>query len=312
MHTRRSVVIIGNFDGVHRGHQRLISLARQRAEQLADQRGSLPVLAVTFWPHPMSVVSPDRAPKLLSDLPDRVELLQQAGVDEVRVVQFNREVAGWQPEYFIDTILRPLNPALVVVGENFRFGRGASGSILTLREAGREDFDVQAAELLSVDEQVTSSSVIRQALIAGDVEAAAENMGRNFRVRGIVVVGDQRGRHLGFPTANLPVSSDFAVPADGVYAGWLTRLDEPDAERLPAAISVGTNPTFAGVERRVETYVLDRVDLRLYGVEIAVEFVKQLRGQMKFDSVEALIEQMTADVASTRAVLEVAPQRAKR
>ena len=303
MHSRRSVVIVGNFDGVHRGHQRLISLARKRAEQLADERGPLPVLAITFWPHPMSVVSPDRAPKLLCDLADRVELLQVAGVDEVRVVQFNREVAGWQPEYFIDTILRPLNPALIVVGENFRFGRGASGSIATLQEAGGGDFEVQAAELLSVDEQVTSSSVIRQALISGDVATAAENLGRNFRVRGIVVVGDQRGRHLGFPTANLPVASDFAVPADGVYAGWLTRLDDPNAERMPAAISVGTNPTFAGVERRVETYVLDRDDLRLYGVEIAVEFVKQLRGQMKFESVDALIAQMNADVAQTRTVL---------
>ena len=174
-----------------------------------------------------------------------------------------------------------------------------------MREFGKGRFDVDIIHLVSIDSERTCSSFVRSALATGDVAAAARHLGRLFRLSGVVVVGDQRGRELGFPTANLPVAADLATPADGVYAGWLRRLDQPSAIRMPAAISVGTNPTFDGVERRVESYVLDRTDLELYGINIAVEFVEHLRGQVRFGSIDELSEQMNKDVAATRVVLGI-------
>lgn len=303
---RRTVVVIGNFDGVHTGHQELLARARQRGIDLGPAGERLPLVVVTFWPHPASVVGPaERAPLLLSSLSDRIDLLRKYGADGVRVIQFTKEVASWSPEHFIDTILGPLHPVLVVVGENFRFGNKAAGTVDTLRAvgAGAGGFEVEAMTLVEVDELQTCSSLIRQSLGDGDVTQAARQLGRPFRVRGLVVVGDQRGRELGFPTANLPVGDEMAVPADGVYAGWLSRVDDPDAPALPAAISVGTNPTFNGLERRVESYVLDLTDLELYGIEIVVDFVAQLRDQIKFASVDELVAQMATDVANTRRVL---------
>ena len=302
---RRSVVAIGNFDGVHTGHQRLLNTAIQHACELGTEREPLQVIVVTFWPHPMSVVAPGHAPALLTSLNDRIDLLRRYGADEVRVVQFTRDVAGWSPEKFVDTILGPLNPAVVVVGENFTFGSRAAGTPATMREIGTGRFDVDVIHLVSIDTERTCSSFIRAALARGDVGVAARHLGRLFRVGGVVVVGDQRGRELGFPTANLPVAADLATPADGVYAGWLRRADQPSAVRMPAAISVGTNPTFNGVERRVESYVLDRTDLELYGIDITVEFVRHLRGQVRFGSVDDLVEQMNRDVAATRVALGV-------
>lgn len=300
---KRTVVVIGNFDGVHGGHQELLAEASELAAELGGDGAPLRLVVVTLWPHPLRVVAPEHAPKLLSGLSERLELLKRAGASEVRVVQFSAEVAAWSPEHFVDVILRPLNPAVVCVGENFTFGHRASGTVATLRELAGDDFEVRVLELAEVDGEESSSTVIRKALERGDVETAAEHLRRPFRIRGVVVVGDQRGRHLGFPTANLPIGPDQAVPEDGVYAGWVTRLDQPDAEPWPAAISVGTNPTFAGLERRVESYVLDRDDLELYGVEIAVDFVAHLRGQITFDGIEGLIEQMRTDVAGTRRAL---------
>lgn len=301
---QRCVVAIGNFDGVHTGHQQLLATALRRATELGTAGHRLPVVVVTFWPHPMSVIAPPgKAPLLLTSLPDRIDLLRRYGADEVRVVQFTREVAAWAPQRFIETILGPLNPAVVVVGENFTFGQGAQGTPAIMRELGAGRFEVEIIHLVSVDAEHTCSTFVRTALAAGDVATAARQLGRLFRVRGLVVVGDQRGRELGFPTANLPVAAEMATPADGVYAGWLRRLDDPDAIRLPAAISVGTNPTFFGIERRVESYVLDRTDLQLYGIEIAVEFAARLRGQVKFDSVADLVDQMRIDVAGTRVAL---------
>lgn len=304
---RRSVVAIGNFDGVHSGHQELLATAVRRASELQIDTEPVPVVVVTFWPHPMSVVAPPgRAPLLLTSLQDRIDLLRRSGADQIRVVQFTREVAGWSPEHFIKTILGPLNPALVVVGQNFRFGKDAKGTPETMRQVGEGRFEVEVLTLTSVDSERTCSTLVRNALLKGDVVTAARHLGRPFRVRGVVVVGDQRGRELGFPTANMPVAAEMATPADGVYAGWLRRLDQPDAPKLPAAISVGTNPTFDGIERRVESYVLDRADLDLYGVELGVEFVEHLRGQIKFASVDDLIAQMTTDVVNTRRALGIA------
>ncbi len=302
---RRSVVAIGNFDGVHTGHQQLLRTAVEHAQELGTEREPLQVIVVTFWPHPMSVVAPGHQPLLLTSLSDRIDLLRRYGADEVRVVQFTRDVAAWSPQKFVDTILGPLNPAVVVVGENFTFGNRAAGTPQMMREFGKGRFDVDIIHLVSIDSERTCSSFVRSALATGDVAAAARRLRRLFRLSGVVVVGDQRGRELGFPTANLPVAADLATPADGVYAGWLRRLDQPSAIRMPAAISVGTNPTFDGVERRVESYVLDRTDLELYGINIAVEFVEHLRGQVRFGSIDELIEQMNKDVAATRVVLGI-------
>lgn len=301
---RRSVVAIGNFDGVHLGHQELLAVAADRAAGLGDDRGRLPVVVVTFWPHPMSVIAPaHRELQLLNSLPERIELLRRSGADEVRVVQFDREIMGWLPERFVDTILGPLNPALVVVGQNFTFGREAAGTPQVLADLGTDRFEVVVLPLIRVDAEQTCSTLIRQELARGAVANAARHLGRPFGLRGVVVVGDQRGRELGFPTANLPVAPAMATPADGVYAGWLRRLDVPAAPRLPAAISVGTNPTFNSGNRRVESHVPDRTDLELYGVEIAVEFVEHLRGQVKFADVGELIAQMGSDVARTKVIL---------
>jgi len=252
------------------------------------------------------VLRPDAAPELLCDLSERIGLLRHAGADEVRVVEFSRRIADWSPQEFVEHVLAPLHPATVVVGENFRFGHRALGTVETLRELGAGTFDVVALPLVS-DVTALSSTRVRHSLAAGDVEAAAAVLGRPFRYTGIVVMGDQRGRTLGYPTANLTVPQGHACPADGVYAGWLTCLENADAAPMPAAISVGTNPTFDGVERRVETYVLDRTDLELYGCRIGVDFITRLRGQVKFDSLDDLIVQMDADVAAAREVLGARP-----
>jgi riboflavin kinase/FMN adenylyltransferase len=298
----RTVVVIGNFDGVHLGHRRVVASARATT----DERG-LPVVAVTFDPHPMAVLRPEHAPTTLTSIEDRSALLHEAGADAVLVLAFNRDVAGWSPLEFVDRVLvGMLHAAAVVVGANFRFGHRAAGDVALLTEAGIErDFTVEGIPL-DGGPQVWSSTYVRTCLAAGDVAGAAEALGRPVTVRGVVVRGDHRGRELGFPTANVPAGDPgerpSAIPADGVYAGWLRRLDT--GERYPAAISVGTNPTFDGHrERRVESYVLDRDDLELYDVEVEVEFVERLRGMVRFDSVEELVAQMKDDVARARELL---------
>ena len=296
--SRDPVVVIGNFDGVHRGHAELLRIAK------ASEPGAA-LVAVTFWPHPMSVVRPDQVPPLLTTLDRRKELLRNAGVDEVVVVQFTPEVASWSPAQFVDTVLRPLHPARVVVGENFRFGFRAAGDVPTLAELGAGEFKVQPVSLLTDGTQPSSSTLIRHAVADGDFGRVRELSDNVFRFSGVVVRGDHRGREMGFPTANVRVPAGMAVPADGVYAGWVTRLDVP-GPRWPAAISVGTNPTFDGVERRVEAYVLDRDDLELYDVEIAIDFYARLRGQVKYAGKEALIKQMQADVEQARHLLHAA------
>ncbi len=300
-----TVVTIGNFDGVHLGHRHVLA----RAHELAIELGGLPVVAVTFDPHPLSVIRPDKAPQPLTSLDRRIALLADAGADAVLVITFTPEVAQVPAADFVtDYVLGKLHAAGVVVGENFHFGHRALGNVDLLRElCSEQGVTVVGLPLDGPGDQggeAWSSSYVRKRLSEGDVAAATRALGRPFAVRGYVVQGEQRGRELGYPTANVPVeSSRTAVPADGVYAGWTRRLDQADAPWWPAAISVGTNPTFDGVDRRVEAYVLDRTDLELYGVIIEIAFTENLRGQIKFDSVDALVEQMKEDVDRARDLL---------
>jgi riboflavin kinase / FMN adenylyltransferase len=294
----RTAVVIGNFDGVHLGHQHVIREARAAA----DAEG-LRVVAVTFDPHPMAVLRPEHAPTTLTDLATRAGLLQTAGVDDVLALPFDRDVASWTPQEFAQRVLADaLHAVVVVVGANFRYGTRASGDVASLTASGEELGFRAVGVPLDGGPQVWSSTYIRTCLAAGDVAGAAQALGRPFVVRGVVVRGDQRGRELGFPTANVPTRELTAAPADGVYAGWLRRLDT--GERYPAAISVGTNPTFDGErEHRVEAYVLDRDDLELYDVEVEVAFVDRIRGMVRFDGVDALIETMHDDVKRAHQIL---------
>ena len=293
-----TAVVIGNFDGVHLGHRHVLT----RAREVADER-DLTLVAVTFDPHPMAVLRPEHAPSSLTSVDTRAQLLGDSGADAVLVLPFDRDMAAWTPEEFVERVLvTTLHAAAVVVGANFRFGNRAAGDVATLRETGAvHGFD---AEGIALDggPQVWSSTYVRTCLATGDVAGAAEALGRPYAVHGTVVEGDRRGRELGYPTANVPTSTMTAAPADGVYAGWLRRTDT--GERYPAAISVGTNPTFDGQrERRVESYVLDRTDLELYGLDVEVSFVDRLRGMVAFASVEGLVEQMKDDVDRARELL---------
>jgi len=298
----RTVVTIGNFDGMHLGHQHVV----RRAREVADDLGVRTVVAVTFDPHPMAVLRPEHAPSMLTTTGERLALLAENGVDAALVIPFSREIAAWPPEEFVDRVLvDTLRARAVVVGANFRFGNRAAGDCQLLRELGRDrDFLLEAVSL-DGGPQVWSSTYVRTCLAAGDVAGAAEALGRPFATRGVVVEGDRRGRELGYPTANVPVGPGAAAPADGVYAGRLRVLDGPAAgETHPAAISVGTNPTFEGDrERRVEAYVLDRTDLELYGTAVEVSFLERIRGMVRFDSVDALVAAMADDVARARAIL---------
>jgi riboflavin kinase/FMN adenylyltransferase len=299
-----SVVSIGVFDGVHRGHQAVVARARRHADRLA-----VPLVVVTFDPHPLAVVRPQAAPLLVAPLGHRLRLLGAAGADGVLVLPFDPERAAQSaPDFVAEVLVGALGARAVVVGEDFRFGYRAAGDVALLRTLGTEHgFVVDAVEPVS-DPGLHrwSSTYVRDRVAAGEVEAANRALGHPFRVEGVVVRGDRRGRTLGYPTANVSPAPGFVVPADGVYAGWLTRLDEGDAESgvaLPAAISVGTNPTFDGTERRVEAYVLDREDLELYDVPVAIEFVARLRGQVRFGEVGELLAQMGKDVAAARGLL---------
>ncbi len=297
-----TVLVVGNFDGVHRGHQAVVVRAHQVSARLALGH----VVAVTFDPHPIAVLRPEHAPMNLTTVEQRVERLAAAGVDDVLVLPFDRQVAEWPPERFVEEVLMDgLHAAAVIVGANFRFGRRAAGDVALLRQIGIEnEFMVEGIDL-DGGPMVWSSSYIRGCLSGGDVEGAAEALGRPHAVRGRVEGGDHRGAELGWPTANLPVASGVAVPADGVYAGWLRTL--PEGERMPAAISVGTNPTFRGRrERRVESFVIGApTDLDLYDLEIEVEFVARIRGQKRFDEVEHLVAAIGDDVERVKILLGI-------
>ena len=296
------VATIGVFDGVHRGHQRIIG----RAEQIA-RAASLPFVVITFDPHPDEVVRPGSHPPDLTSSRRLAELLAGLGADALCVLPFTVDFSRLTPDEFVRVVLSErLHASAVVVGENFRFGHKAAGDVPLLVQLGdKYDFAAEGVPLLEDDGVTISSSYIRERLAAGDVAAAARALGRPHRVEGVVVRGHMRGRGLGFPTANLETPPYTATPADGVYAGWLARLDLDGSEtsRWPAAISVGTNPTFGLGDRTVEAYALDRDDLDLYGVHAAIDFAARLRGNDRFESVEALVAQMRQDVIQARALI---------
>ncbi|MCW2946423.1 MAG: riboflavin biosynthesis protein RibF [Actinoallomurus sp.] len=306
----RCVVTIGVFDGVHRGHQRIVARAAGLARDL-----ELPTVVITFDPHPDEVVRPGSHPPLLCSPKRRAALLAGLGADAVMMLPFTLELSRMGSDEFVQSVLVDrLHASHVVVGEDFRFGHRARGDVALLQELGdKYDFEAEGVPLVANGEPISSTS-IREHLAAGDVEGAAQLLGRPHRVEGVVVRGARRGRDLGFPTANLETLPHTAIPRDGVYAGHLLcdgyaslRNDDsagyPDA-RWPAAISIGTNPTFEGGERTVEAYALDRDDLDLYGEHVGVDFIARLRDTLRFDSVEALVEQMGRDVDRTRELIQ--------
>ena len=333
------VVTVGNFDGVHRGHQEVLGMVVERA-----QREGASSVVLTFDPHPALVHRPDQYRGQIMGTSDKLDAMEQLGVDAVLVQHYDLAFASQDPlEFMRRYLLRGLRACCVVVGADARFGRGNQGDVSALRRFGAEHgFDVVVVEdleccgtvpaqlrttnlpLVGVDGPVSSqedtdhdpedrrisSTWIRERLIAGDVEDAARLLGRPHRMRGTVVHGAARGRELGFPTANLAPDSDGYIPADGVYAGWLT---DASGQRWPVAVSVGSNPTFEGVSRVVEAHVIDRPrerveDFDLYGQEVIVEFIARLRGLVAYEGVEKLVQQMSLDVENTRKILAQHPE----
>jgi riboflavin kinase/FMN adenylyltransferase len=298
------VVTIGVFDGIHRGHQSIIA----DAVQMAGERG-VPSVLITFVPHPSEVVRPGSHPPVLTSIVRRAELVERLGVDVFCALPFTLEFSKMAPDEFVHhALVDRLHASAVVVGENFRFGHKAAGDVELLGRLGRTfGFTAHGIPLLTESDTPLSATYVRSCVTAGDMATAARVLGRPHRVDGVVERGDQRGRELGFPTANLRTDAWAAVPADGVYAGRVVRLDEwgrtVDGPALgTAAISVGTNPTFEVRQRRVEAYVLD-FEGDLYGATVGIEFAERLRGMEKFDSVDALVIQMRADVDRTRELM---------
>ncbi|MFC7848627.1 bifunctional riboflavin kinase/FAD synthetase [Arthrobacter sp. NPDC057388] len=307
-----SVVTIGNFDGVHRGHQQVLSQLIRTA-RLNNAKS----VAVTFDPHPALVHRPESAPELIMGLHDKLQALGELGLDAILVMKYSLELASLTPEEFVGSVLvDSLHASHVVIGHDTRFGKGNSGDLNTMQELG----DKFGFEVLVISEfgsegfplhndggtdRRCSSTWVREALREGDVATAAAVLGRSHRMRGEVVHGAARGRDLGFPTANLSSDASGLIPADGIYAGWL--VDEAGT-RWPAAISVGSNPTFDGVSRQVEAHVIDRPEERiedfdLYDQTVIVEFVARLRGMVAYRGPEALVEQMRQDVLQTHDIL---------
>ncbi len=294
----RCVVTIGVFDGVHRGHRQIIRGAVERGRALG-----VPSVVLTFDPHPMEVVRPGSHPPMLTGTRLKAELLEELGVDVMCVLPFTTDFMRLKHDEFVHTVLvERLHARVVIVGENFRYGWKGEGNVESLTAAGRRfGFTVEGVPLQGTDDMTWSSTYVRSCVDAGDVEGAAAALGREHRIDGVVVRGDQRGRELGYPTANLEPLPYSAVPADGIYAGRLLRAN---GRALPAAISIGTNPTFAGRERRVEAFVIDvEAGLDLYGEHVGLSFAARLRETQRFDSVEPLIAQMAEDVRRTRELL---------
>ncbi|MCK3768401.1 bifunctional riboflavin kinase/FAD synthetase [Microbacterium aerolatum] len=297
----RSAVAIGKFDGVHAGHRAVIE--RLKADAAASGARSV---TVTFDRNPLALLRPELCPENVVSTDRKLELLGALGIDATLVLTFDKELASHSAEQFVEEILvGALHVSTVLVGQDFRFGHRGAGTPELLRELGpKYGFSVDVVDDVYVEgsERRVSSSWIRELLAEGDVATATQVLGRPVDVRGEVVHGHKRGRELGFPTANLSETVDAFVPADGVYAGWLD--DHDTGIRHPAAVSVGTNPTFDDVlVRQVEAHVIDEDTLDLYGHDVTVEFTRRLRGMVAFEGIDALMKQMSADVDAARALL---------
>ena len=294
----RFVVTIGVFDGVHRGHRQIIGLAVSRARELG-----VPSVVLTFDPHPMEVVRPGSHPPMLTGTRQKADILEGLGVDVTCVLPFTLEFSRLTHDEFVHAVLvEKLHARVVIVGENFRYGFQGQGNVASLTDAGKRfGFTVEGVPLQGSGDTTWSSTYVRSCVDAGDVEGAAAALQRDHRIDGVVVRGDQRGRDLGYPTANVEPLPYSAVPSDGIYAGRLLRAD---GSVLPAAISIGTNPTFAGRERRIEAFVIDaEPGLDLYGEHVGLTFAARLRDTIRFQTVEPLIAQMADDVERTRTLL---------
>lgn len=292
----RCVMSIGQYDGVHLGHQMLIGRAVAQAKE-----AGLKSLVMTFDPHPREVIKPGTHPPILTPLRRKAELIEECGVDALCVVPFTQAFSKLSPQEFVhELVVAHLHPQEVFVGDNFTFGHKAQGTAETLTELGDSyGFGVHTVGLLDQGEHTISSTYIRSCVDAGDMTRATAALGRPHRIEGLVVRGDMRGRGLGFPTANLRPPMYSAIPADGVYAGWMWVRGEPRA----SAISVGTNPTYSGAERRVESYLLD-FEGDLYGEQVQVDFIERIRGQVQFASSDELVTTIADDVKRTREILE--------
>lgn len=318
-----SVVTIGNFDGVHRGHQHvfdtLLDVARERTAKS---------VVVTFDPHPALVHRPDSHPGVIMGLEDKLDALEHTEIDAVLVQPYSLDFAQLTPEEFVvDYLVKPLEAVCLVIGADVRLGKDNTGDLDAIRALGdKHGFDVMVVEdVVGTDpstplkngtpaaassERRCSSTWIRSCLEAGDMRGATGLLSRNHRMRGEVVHGAARGRELGFPTANLSPEASGFIPADGVYAGWLV---DQNGKRWPTAISVGSNPTFEGVSRQVEAHVIDRPeenieDFNLYGQQVVVEFVERLRGMVAYRGIDALVAQMNDDVKRSREILAKEPR----
>lgn len=292
----RRAIALGTFDGVHLGHREVMETAIAEARAL-----DVPAMVATFHPHPMSITAPERAPEALSSLARRVALIGEVGADEVVIIRFDRALASREAEDFAEHVLvDALGARAVVTGADFRFGHDRRGdAALLLASGARHRYTVTSVPLLEIDGERVSSTGIRRRIRAGDVEGAARLLGRPPEVEGAVIRGDARGRELGVPTANLAVPPGYALPAEGVYSG-LAVLPRGQGVRR-AAISIGTNPTFAGTrDLRIEAHLLD-FDDDLYGSPLRLEFRRFLRGQQAFASLDELVRQMDVDISRARA-----------
>lgn len=291
----RNAVTIGVFDGVHRGHRALI-------RQLDD---SLSTTVLTFDPHPIEVLSPGSPPRLITTIDERMMLLDEAGVDNVGVLDL-AEIKEMQPEYFVeDVLVDRLETAQLAVGDDFRFGKDRAGDVDLLRRLGKaNDFRLDPVGLIEDDDGPISSSRIRSLIERGAVGEASDLLGSRFIVTNQVIAGDKRGRELGFPTANLKPPNRKLVPGIGVYGCFVT-LGE---DRHQAAVNVGVRPTFGGGQLLIEAYILD-FDAEIYGESLTVEFVSYLRPELKFEGIDALVSQMGKDVSEARAILDIAQHR---
>lgn len=291
---RGSIVTLGNFDGIHLGHARILEKVAERASAL-----DLPSVVYTFEPHPVRVVAPGVSLPLITDLEDKSTLIEGFGIDYLVLARFTKEFASKHPREFVEeVVVGKLRAEEVWVGHDYSFGKGRSGTVDYLTELGGElGFEVNVIPAFRIDGEIVSSSRIRELVGEGRVDRAAKLLGRNYRIKGTVVRGRDVGKALGFPTANLEVENEL-VPAEGVYAAWAV----VDGRRMEAVVNIGTAPTFDRGERTVETHLMD-FDRDLYGARVALEFAKRLRSERTFESKEALAAQIKKDTAEALEIL---------